>query len=385
MPSSVTLRGITWNHARGWLPLVATAKRFRDRHPEIRIQWEKHSLKTFEASPVAALAATYDLLVLDHPCVCAAAPGGALLPLDEHLAPAFLADQATHAAGLSHASYTHAGHQWALAIDAAAPVAFWRADLLDQLECAVPRTWDEVLALARLGHVDVPAAPINCLMNFFSLCTAVGEEPFVDPGRVVSSVVGAAALRRLRELLARCDAGCWTRDPIASLDLAASAGNRQICYGPLAYGYSNYARAGYTDHRIEFGEPPLFAGQPLRTVLGGAGLGVSARSRHRREALAYAKFVASARTQRGLYTRSGGQPGHRAAWLDAGNNRLTGDYFKRTLPVLDRAWLRPQFRGYLGFQERAARIVHSALRGELSDAAALARLEEAYRDRPHDA
>ena len=118
----------------------------------------------------------------------------------------------------------------------------------------------------------------------------------------------------------------------------------------------------------------------MRTTLGGAGLSVSALRPHRTEALAYAEFVASADTQRTLYTQSGGQPGHRAAWLDADNNALTGDYFTRTLPVLSRAYLRPRFDGYMHFQKCGALLVHAALRGTLPDADAIIQLDTLYRD-----
>lgn len=380
MSSSVTLRGITWDHSRGYLPMAATAQRFNELHPGIKIIWEKHSLKAFEESPVARLAADYDLLVLDHPCIGRAGPGGALLPLDDHLAPDFLADQAAATVGLSHVSYHHHGHQWALAIDAATPVAFWRGDLLARLGRTVPRTWAELMTLARQGHVEVPAAPINCLMNFYTLCLAAGAEPFQTPERFVPRAAGLAALAQLRELLACCDPDCWTRNPIASLDRVAAAANATIAYCPLSYGYSNYARAGYADHRLDYGEPPTIAGAPLRTTLGGAGLAVSALRRHRRESLAYAEFVASGAVQRTLYTQSGGQPGHRTAWLDAENNRLTGGYFAATLPVLDRAYLRPSFPGYLQFQKKGAPVLHAALRGTLPAADALDQLDHLGRD-----
>ncbi len=62
-----TLRGMTWNHTRGYLPMVATAQRFTEIHPDIEIVWEKRSLKAFEEFPVEKLAADYDLMVIDHP------------------------------------------------------------------------------------------------------------------------------------------------------------------------------------------------------------------------------------------------------------------------------------------------------------------------------
>lgn len=379
MSQPTRLRGMTWGHTRGYLPVIATAQRFQELHPDIEIVWEKRSLKAFEEFPVEKLAADYDLMVIDHPFSGYAAKHGPLLPLDEHLPADFIADQAANSVGASHPSYTYDGHQWALAIDAATPVAFWRDDLLARFGFPAPRSWDDLLHLARAGHVEIPAAPINCLMNFYTLCVACGETPFLSRERVVSNGVGRAALDRLRALVSLCDPGCWSRNPIASHDLVASAANNSVAYCPLAYGYSNYAREGYAPHRLVFGAPPALDGAALRTTLGGTGLAVSALRQNRAAALAYARFTASGEVQRTLYTAAGGQPGHRAAWLDAGNNAISGDYFARTLPVLDHAFLRPRHNGYMEFQERGGPVVHAALRGTLSDAEALARLDALHR------
>jgi len=379
MNPALSLRGITWNHSRGYSPLVATAARFSELNPGIRIEWERRSLQAFEEFPVERLAPDYDLIVLDHPFVGRAARDGMLLALDEHLPADFLAEQAAHAVGRSHASYAFGGHHWALAIDAAAPVAFWRDDLLARQDTAPPRTWPEALALARRGQVEVPAAPINCLMNFYMMCLALGETPFATRERVVTRRVGEGALALLREFLAHCDPGCWERNPIASHDLVASAENTRITYCPFAYGYSNYARDGYAAHRLSFGEPPQFQGAPLRPTLGGTGLAVSRLRPHAPESLAYARYVASPEIQRTVYAHAGGQPGHRGAWIDPENNRLTHDYFTRTLPTLERAFLRPRYFGHIEFQEDAGPIVHAALRDAASDAEALDRIDALYR------
>ena len=380
MSAPVSLRGITWNHSRGYSPVVATAARFAELHPGIRIEWERRSLQAFEEFPVERLAPDYDLIVLDHPFVGHAARNGMLLPLDQHLPADFLADQAAQAVGASHASYSFGGHHWALAIDAAAPVAFWRGDLLARAEAEAPRTWPEAIALARRGRVEVPAAPINCLMNFYMLGLALGETPFAAREHVVTRPVGLESLALLRELIGHCAGGCWERNPIASHDLVASAENSRIAYCPFAYGYSNYARDGYAPHRLDFGEPPQFRGAPLRPTLGGTGLAVSAlRPGHRAEALAYAQYVASGPIQRTIYAHAGGQPGHRGAWVDAENNRLTHDYFRRTLPTLERAYLRPRYFGHIEFQESASPIVHAALRDAASDGDALDRIDALYR------
>ena len=369
---------MTWDHTRGYLPLVATAQRFSELNPGVTVEWEKRSLKAFEEFPVEKLAADYDLIVLDHPFVGHAARHRLLLPLDGEIPGAYLAEQSGNSVGASHASYSFAGRQWALAIDAAAPVAFWREDLLARHGIPVPKTWEEVLELAKAGRVEVPAAPINCLMNFYALCIALGEEPFRSRDRVVGEDVGRRALARLRDLLGHCDSGAWARNPIGSHEKVASGDNSDVVYCPFAYGYSNYARAGYAARRLAFGEPPTINGAPARTTLGGTGLAVSALRPHGKEAVAYAAYSASPETQATIFAQAGGQPGHRLAWQSPDNNAATGNYFSRTLPVLDRAYVRPRYCGHMKFQAAAGTVVHSALQGSLSDAKALGLVDGHY-------
>ena len=155
------LRGITWNHTRGFVPLVATAQRFSELNPDMEIRWEKRSLQAFADSPVDKLAERYDLLVIDHPVSGYVSRTGALVPLDEYLPREFLLDQSANSTGESHSSYEYAGHQWALAIDAAAPVCGYRPDLLKRAGATLPSTWPELVELARRGLVVMPGIGID--------------------------------------------------------------------------------------------------------------------------------------------------------------------------------------------------------------------------------
>lgn len=358
MNPQIELRGITWNHTRGYLPMVATAQRFLETHPDVSIQWDVRSLQAFGDAPIEELVRRYDLLIIDHPFIGQAAENGLFLPLDEFLSRDFLDDQARNSVGASHASYQYEGHQWALAIDAAAPVSGWRPDLLAKSGFCVPATWSALLELARHGLVSIPAVPIDSLMHFYMLCVALGGELFASEEQVAGVDAGCEALRMLRELLSFCGADCLRRNPFATWEVLASSDS--VAYCPFAYGYSNYARRGYAEHLLEFGGlVTLNDGTPLRSVLGGAGLAVSAHCLHKEAAIEYAEFAASAVCQRTLYFDAGGQPGHRGAWLDAEANRRANGFFRKTLPVLDAAWLRPRYPGYAEFQEQAARIVHS--------------------------
>jgi multiple sugar transport system substrate-binding protein len=361
----IELNGITWNHTRGLLPMLATAQQFEETHREISVRWEKRSLQAFANSPLSELAQRFDLLVIDHPSIGEAVTKGLLLPLDEYLPVDFLKDHERNSVGQSHASYSYGGHQWALAIDAATPVAGWRADLMERAGAEVPQTWSVVTELARRGLVATPGLAIDSLMAFFMLANALGAEPFRSEGAVIEleqTDVGAQALTMLRELLVASASGALERNPIRTWQLLAESDS--VAYCPFAYGYSNYSRRGYSSNVLTAGGlVSLDDGTLLRSTLGGAGIAISAQCKHHEAAVAYAAHVSSAVVQKTLYVTSGGQPGHRAAWLDADANCLTNNFFANTLPTLDQAWVRPRWPGFIAFQDTASTIIHEYLRG----------------------
>src|SRR5579863_1744648 len=151
MGFSGSLRGITWNHTRGYAPMVAAGQRFEDLNRGVEILWQKRSLKDFGEAPLDELAERFDLLVIDHPYVGYVADRQILEPLERHLPAESLNALAGSSVGRSYESYWFDAHSWALPIDAAAPVSSWRPDLMEQAGIGVPRTWDKVLELAGRG------------------------------------------------------------------------------------------------------------------------------------------------------------------------------------------------------------------------------------------
>ena len=378
---NILLRGITWNHTRGYLPMVATGQRFSEMHPGIEIRWEKRSLQEFADYPVEKLADTFDLLVIDHPFSGYAAAHPVLLPLDEYLSADFLIEQAAESVGKSHESYFYAGHQWALAIDAATPVSCWRPELAERYGVSLPKTWEELLTLARHGRVVMPCIPVDSLMHFFMLCASLGEEPGSQTGRLISEEVGARALLMLKELTSLCTRDIFGWNPIAVYEAMTLRDDYVYC--PFAYGYSNYARGGYARTRLQFGDlVQIGSNGPARSTLGGTGLAVSSRCTHKQAALDYMRFVAGSGCQRTLYAYNGGQPAHRSAWMDEALNNHCGDFFGRTLPTVERAYLRPRYDGYIRFQDKAGILVHRCLQTEDDACALIQALQRIYAESP---
>jgi multiple sugar transport system substrate-binding protein len=189
---------------------------------------------------------------------------------------------------------------------------------------------------------------------------------------VAPDAVLAAALAELRKLAALCEPACLARNPIRTAEWMSQHDDPRAAYCPFAYGYSNYSRPRYARRLLKAGGLVTYHGKRLRSTLGGAGLAVSSKTRHPRACMDFARFTAAPETQKGLYFQSGGQPGHRAAWTDGAVNSACHDFFRDTLETLDESLLRPQFPGYMDFQDAATPVAHAAVAGTrpVSDAAA---------------
>lgn len=353
--TGIRLRGMTWDHPRGYDPLVACSALYEEQKG-VEIVWEKRSLQDFESFPVEELARRYDLIVIDHPHAGQVAREGCLYPLDQ---PGFSAERRSMLAssvGLSYQSYAFDGRLWALPLDAATQVQAWRQDLLG----GAPETWDEVMALARAGKVVLPLRAPHSLMCVMTLAANLGWRPGGEGEDFLPHEVGERVVERLAELASHLDERCFSFDPIAALDVMAESGDIACC--PLVYGYVSYAHPGFRAHRLAFADIPcLGSSGPLGSVLGGTGLAVSARSQQCDAALRFAYWITSADVQRGLYAAAGGQPGHGAAWLDAAVDEAANGFYSQTRATLEGAMLRPRHDGYMAFQSESARIISNGL------------------------
>ncbi len=235
---SVTLRGMTWSHPRGYDPMVAASAAF-EAETGIAVTWDKRSLQDFESYPVADLAAAYDLIVIDHPHVGQITAEGCLLPLDEPGREAERAAIQAGSVGASYGSYTYQGRQWAFPIDAATQVQAYRPDRLGK----PVRSLDAVMDLARAGRVMLPLRPPHGLMTFFTLAAHLGSPCADEAGALINPEAGIAVFERLRALAGSVDPACFGMDPIAVFE-AMAAPDARVWMAPFIYGYVSYARRG---------------------------------------------------------------------------------------------------------------------------------------------
>ena len=361
--ANIKLQGITWGHSRGFTPLAAYAQRFSELYPDVEVTWKKRTLQEFADFPIEKLTTQYDLLIIDHPWVGCAAATGCVLPLEEYLPQEYLEDQQANSIGCSHESYHYKGHQWALAIDAATPVASYRKDLFEKEQRPLPENWNDIIILAREKKLALPAIPIDLLMNFYMFCLAHGSEPFQSKEEVVDRSTGLQALETMRELYSLVDRDFFQYNPIAVAERMSKTNDFLYC--PFAYGYSNYSRSGYAKYLLHYTDLVSFSpGKKLRSTIGGTGIAVSSSCKNPEWAIRFAQEIVSPECQRTFYAEHGGQPGHGSAWNDEHANALCHDYFRQVLPAMERGYIRPRYNGYLHFQDEAGQpIQHYLMNG----------------------
>ena len=377
----MTLRGLTWDHPRAYQPLQA----FATLRPDIAVSWDRQSLAAFEAKPIAELAQSYDLMIIDHPGLGAAIAAQAIQPLDQLVPADQLATWQAGSVGPTWASYTvasttgpsttgpsttgpsatGAAQQWAIPIDAATQVSVFRPDLLP----GPPGDWSEVPALARRHRTALCLGGPHAFLTLLAMCASARPAPpsAGPPLRARDAPAcsllqpsdASAALGILRAVWAEADQEISQADPIAVHEaLAAGA----VAYCPLAYGYASYARPGPGRRAVAWADAPTFGSARPGSVLGGTGLAVSAPRRpDPAEVRRFLIAFGASDVQASLVPAHGGQPALAAAWDSAAIDQAWGGYYRGTRRSLDAAWVRPRADGWITLQEHASALVRAVI------------------------
>jgi len=353
-----SLRGITWDHPRGYQPLRAIASAWKKK-TNVELNWDIRTLKEFGDYPVERLINLYDLIILDHPYVGSAAANQSLLPLDDYLDASFLKVQQEQSIGESFTSYWYSNHCWALPVDAAAQVAAYRKDITDVIDWELPeditKLHEAVALLPKEYSVGIPLCPTDLWCVFLTLCAQYSDgNVFIEGG--IDMTAGVWALEQLRSWKSFLYETSFMLNPVQMLEYMSE--KNDIIYIPFTFGYTNYARKGWRNNLIHFCNSPKCNSEGKSTILGGAGLAISANTSHVKECLDFMQFILSTDIQKQEYYKNGGQPAHLTAWLDEGNNSDCSSFFSDTMDTMNKAFIRPRHPGFNLFQEKAADFVH---------------------------
>ncbi len=360
---------MTWDHLRGYRGLEAASAEYARTHG-VEIAWDRRSLQAFADAPIASLARAYDFVVLDHPHVGLIAESHCLLPLP------MPDDLAKVSLGGSLESYVWRDKLWAYPIDGACQVAVMRPDL-----CSRPLSdWESLLDGSFSGiSVITPLLPIDAFDMMMTLVAGRGEVnlPYAAD-TFVSNDNGVLALRILKALYKLGPGEAVTWNPVDALE--AMATTNEFAYSPCLFGYINYARPGFRDHRLDYVDLPTFRSSALKHgILGGAGIGVSAFGRHQEDAIAFAQWVASEPVQSGIYIENEGQPAHRQTWLNKANDPLYRGFLKGAFDTMDSAWTRPRDPWFLGFVDDVCEIFPAFFLQDRDEDTFLAEINAVYR------
>ena len=370
----IKLKGITWDHSRGYDPLVASSALYLEQMG-IQVEWQKRSLTHFGDQSLESLCKNFDLIVMDHPHVGVAEATNCLKPFNELVPYSILNELQNKSAGPSYESYNYHGSQWALPIDAAMQCASYRADLMGNL--ALPKNWEEVFELAsKLAtknlYIGMALCPTDCLCSFLSLTAVLGSPIRENNKLFVEQAVGLKALKMLRSMRNQFYPKALDWNPIALYDHMTM--DDTIAYSPLAFCYTNYARVGFRNNILKFHTAP----EIHNTVLGGAGIAISNYSPHIQVAADYSTWICSAEIQSSIYVNEQGQPGNKAAWENIHSNAITNDFFINTYDSLLNAYVRPRYHGWPRFQQLIGETIHAYLINDYAPELVLENLQESY-------
>lgn len=368
------LHGLAWDHRRCWGPLDASVAPYCAANTDLEIEWDRRSLYEFGEGALGPVLDAYDLVVFDHPFIGDIAQDELMVPFDTYLSVEQVRFFEKDSVGPSWRSYAKNGRQWALPIDAACHVASYRPDLLERYG-SVPRTHEEVVELGRLARKDgkwlgLPHVPTDAMCLLLTL-----GHPQEHGDQFIATDMVEQAVGQLRELAALSHPNSSGWNPIRCYDHMIA--HDDVVYVPFAFGYVNYASKTDRPH-LRFADVPT--ARSAGALLGGAGIGVSAQSKHKQEAIDYALFLCSPEYQRGDYVRSGGQPGSLAAWKDTRVNRLCGDFFSSTLRTISSSYLRPTHPGFIAFFRECAPRAAAAIASDISAAELADQVNRLYRE-----
>jgi len=380
----IKLKGITWDHARGYDPLIAASELYF-KEKGIQVEWQKRSLTNFGDQSLEELSKQFDLIIMDHPHVGVAEASQCLLPLNDLLNSSILNTLKISSAGPSYESYNYHNNQWALPIDAAMQCASYRADLMHNE--SLPTSWEEVFILAKTLaakklYIGMALCPTDCLCSFLSLTAGLGS-PIQEYNEALSNdklnnellvepSIGLKALTMLRSMRDAFHPKALDWNPIALYDYMSQ--ENDIAYSPLAFCYTNYSRTGFRKNILKYHTVP----EINNAVLGGAGIAITSSCSNVHEAASYAAWICSDDIQSTIYVNAQGQPGNKTAWENKQANAITNNFFASTMPSLTNAYVRPRYQGWPKFQQFLGETIHAYLVNDTDPELVLEKLQAAY-------
>jgi len=351
----IKLRGLTWDHPRGYDSVIAATSIFEKTHPNIQVIWYKRSLKEFGDQPLEEIIKEFDLLMIDHPFVGEAHQNQLLTRLELLLPENYLFEQSELHIGKTFQSYNYNNHQYAIPIDASAQFSAFNNFSLSLHE--IPQTWDQFIEMMAQNSfsekVIWPLCPTDFWCSFLTISAQyAGKYKRVFNPSGIDPDIALKALILLKTVSENISQESWNINPIQALELMNKG---RYTFAPLLFGYISYSQKGSP---IQFSNALAINSQSPVSLLGGVGLAISAYAINKKECAEFMQFVLRDEILSGCYIENNGQPSLLSSWNSSVLNKQSKNFFANTMGSMKNAFVRPRISGFNRFQESAAQYLH---------------------------
>lgn len=358
----------------------ALLREFERRHPGLLVREEVLPASTdqqhqFYAVNLEGRSVSFDLLAVDVIWVQEFARAGWIADVDHLLPPVARGDSFPEAVRAA----THGGRLHAIPWYMDAGLLYYRRDLLERYGFAPPRTWPDLVRIARTildGERDPALKGFVWQGKQYEGLVCVAHEFVWGRGadllndETQGAEQSVAFMRRLVAEEAVSPPSVATADEEAARHLFGAG--RAIFMRNWSYAWTLLQQEGSpVKGRVGLSPLPSFPGYESVSVLGGWLLAVPRRASHAREAEALIEFLTSPEIQRRMALDLGYKPARRNLYQDAA--LLESQPWLRDLfPVLLAARPRPVTPYYLMLSQALQPELSAALVGTKSPQAALA-------------
>lgn len=316
------------------------------------------------------------MIVIDHPWAGFCFARNLVADINPMLTAGQWDDLAHNYVGSSFESYVFENKLLAIPIDTATPIPSWRPDLVEKNDLALPVTWNDLISLADKKQAIMPAFGADLFLNWLMLLHALDAHPFENPDTIAQKEKAVEAMSLLKRLAEPMPQEILKWNPITIAELMTQAD--QYAYCTFAYSYGNYGRPSFTDKTLKYGNLVHLNNKPLRSILGGTGIAISAACKEIDLSLDFSLYCACAKVQSNIYTYAGGQPARKEAWLSQNLQSFTGGFFSESYLSHQNALIRPRYNGYVSLQEKAGVPLQQCIKGNMPVDKAWLTIEEMY-------
>lgn len=360
------MTGVTFDHPRATQPIIRSAELYKSINHNLQVKWTAHSLEDFETQSIQKLSEEFDLIIFDHPFIGEVVKNNSLFVISDFLDQNQLQFLEDEILGNSLHSYKANGRLWALPVDGASQMSaylenqnktyeFANASIENLIKTSLDKDFAQSTAF--------PMVPTHASCTFLSLAHTLNQESSTGLFFLTNSIF-TESLLLLKQLAKTFNPISFEVNPIQLLDLMSE--DKEIKYSPFVFGYSPYSVSGFRANKIKFAPSPGFGGNHSRTILGGAGLGVSKMCKNPEAAAAYAYWLTTKKIQAEIFPVNLGQPASKSGWQSNSNPEMFENFFESSYSSIENAFVRPRMSGWPKFQETFGEILISAIKDQIT-------------------